>query len=264
MIVDADLLRAVLLGVVQGLTEFLPISSTAHLILFPRFFGWSGTLDSLTFNVGLHGGTLLSLLVCFYRDWIRIFLRDRRLLGILVVATLPAGVAGILLHDAVETAFRNPLLIAAALAAFGVLMLVAERRSRGTGTVERITLMDGLIIGAAQAVALIPGVSRSGITITAGLFRRLDRREAARFSFLLSTPVIGGACLLHARKLIAAPESYPLNLFIAGFIAAFVSGMIAIKFLLRFLKDHRLDVFVYYRWALAGGILVAYFQGYLA
>lgn len=258
---DTDLLRAVLLGIVQGLTEFLPVSSTAHLILFPRIFGWSGALDSLTFDVALHGGTLLALLVCFYRDWLTIFLRDRRLLVILVLATLPAGLAGVLLHNLVEHTLRNPLVIAAALAAFGLLMLIAERYARRTRTTEQITLKDGLIIGIAQAVALIPGVSRSGITITAGLFRHLDRREAARFSFLLSTPVIAGACLLHGRKLIASPESYPLALFLAGFLAAFVSGLAAIKFLLRFLKHHRLDVFVYYRWALAASIAIAYLAG---
>jgi undecaprenyl-diphosphatase len=256
---DLEIFRAVILGIVQGLTEFLPVSSTAHLILFPWFLGWEGEVNSLTFDVALHGGTLIALLACFYKDWITMIIRERRLLYFLVLASVPAGVAGILLHKIAEHTLRSPAIIGFSLVGFGILMLVAEKYNRATKTLseEGVTLLDSVIIGIAQAIALIPGVSRSGITITAGMFRDLTRESAARFSFLLSTPVIFGATLLEGRKLLKNPETYHLDIFAIGLISAFVSGFIAIKFLLNFLKKHPLNVFVYYRFLLAGVILIA-------
>ncbi|MFZ3123337.1 MAG: undecaprenyl-diphosphate phosphatase [Thermodesulfovibrionales bacterium] len=251
------MLEAIILGIVQGFTEFLPVSSTAHLILFPWFFGWKGDIDLLTFDVALHAGTLLALIICFWKDWVEILLNNRKLLAFLVVATLPAGIAGILLKDAVETTLRSPLIIVFTLVLFGIVMLISERWKRGR-EIKDMTFSDAVIIGVSQAVALIPGVSRSGITISAGLFRGLEREASARFSFLLSTPVIFGATLLEGRKLIFNAESYDLNLFIAGFAASGVTGFIAIKFLLYFLRKHPLNIFVYYRFVLAviiiGGI----------
>lgn len=243
------LLKAVILGLVQGITEFLPVSSTAHLILFPWFFGWGGELNTLTFDVALHGGTLLSLLACFYKDWIDLFLRDRRTLVYIAIATIPAGVAGILLNKIIENSLRTPPVIVFSLVAFGVLMLVAEKYSRREK--EKVSVFDSIIIGTAQAVALIPGVSRSGITITAGLFRNMTRQSAAKFSFLLSTPVIGGAFLLEGKKLLKNPGTYHFDSVAAGFAAAFISGFIAIKFMLGFLKKNPLNIFVYYRFLLA-------------
>ncbi|HSW61927.1 MAG TPA: undecaprenyl-diphosphate phosphatase [Dissulfurispiraceae bacterium] len=252
-----ELIQAIILGLLQGITEFFPISSTAHLILMPWLFGWSGQIDTLTFNVAVHGGTLLALLVCFYRDWIDMLLHDRKMLFTIFAAIIPAGVAGILFHDIIEHTLRHPLVIAASLIIFGALMLVAERT--GKQAKRNVTFLNAMIIGCAQAVALIPGTSRSGITITAGLFMNLKRETVARFSFLLSTPVIAGATLLECKKLFKTPADYQLDLFAAGFIAAFISGIFAIKFLMAYLKKHPLNAFAYYRFLLAGGILILYF-----
>lgn len=250
--------EALVLGVVQGITEFFPVSSTAHLILVPWFFNWSGEVNTLTFDVALHAGTLLALLVCFYNDWLHMALRDRKTLAFILIATIPAALVGVVFKDVVESQLRSPLIIACSTFAFGVLMLVAEKYS----TRDRVhaSFKDSLIIGIAQAIALIPGVSRSGITITAGLFRNLSRESAAKFSFLLSTPVIGGAALLEGRKLVKAPGDYDLDLFAIGFLASFVSGLFAIKFLLRFLKKYPLNIFAYYRFLLAAVILLAWYE----
>jgi undecaprenyl-diphosphatase len=251
------MLEAIILGIVQGFTEFLPVSSTAHLILFPWFFGWKGDIDSLMFDVALHAGTLLALIICFWKDWVEMLLNNRKLLALFAAATLPAGIAGILLKDAVETTLRSPLIIVFTLVLVGIVMLISERWKRGR-EIKDMTFSDAIIIGVSQAAALIPGVSRSGITISAGLFRGLGREAAARFSFLLSTPVIFGATLLEGRKLISNSGNYDLNLFTAGFAASAVTGFIAIKFLLYFFKKHPLNIFVYYRFVLAviiiGGI----------
>lgn len=253
---SSDILKAVILGIVQGLTEFFPVSSTAHLILFPWFLGWGGEVDTLTFDVALHGGTLMALLVCFFRQWLDLLTGQRRMLVYLVVACVPAGVAGVLLHDIVEHTLRNPLVIAASLVIVGGVMLLAEKdyAKHPRRIFGQMSIFDALFIGAAQAVALIPGVSRSGITITAGLTRKITRESAARFSFLLSTPVIGGATLLEAVKLVKHPASYHLDVFLAGFIAAFVAGIAALRFLMAYLREHPLNVFVYYRFALAAVI----------
>jgi len=252
-----ELFQAIVLGLVQGLTEFLPVSSTAHLILFPWLFGWQGDVNTLTFDVALHGGTLLALLICFYRDWVDMLLHDRKMLFTILAAIVPAGVAGIAFHDIVEHTLRSPLVIAGSLVLFGWLMIVAEKT--GKQAKRKVSFMDAMIIGCAQAIALIPGTSRSGITITAGLFSNIKRETAARFSFLLSTPVIGGATLLECRKLLKTPGDYQIDLFVAGFVAAFISGLIAIKFLLWYLRRHPLNSFAYYRFALAAGILGLYF-----
>lgn len=252
-----ELFQAIVLGLVQGLTEFLPVSSTAHLILFPWLFGWQGDVNTLTFDVALHGGTLLALLICFYRDWVDMLLHDRKMLFTILAAIMPAGVAGIAFHDIVEHTLRSPLVIAGSLVLFGCLMIVAEKT--GKQAKRKVSFMDAMIIGCAQAIALIPGTSRSGITITAGLFSNIKRETAARFSFLLSTPVIGGATLLECRKLLKTPGDYQIDLFVAGFVAAFISGLIAIKFLLWYLRRHPLNSFAYYRFALAAGILGLYF-----
>ncbi len=251
------MLEAIILGIVQGFTEFLPVSSTAHLILFPWFFGWKGAVDSLTFDVALHAGTLLALIGCFWKDWLGIFFHNRRLLFFLVVATTPAGLAGIFFKHAIEGSLRSPLIIVITLILFGIVMLLSERMKKDR-TVKDVKLSDAIVIGISQAVALIPGVSRSGITISAGLFRGLKREESARFSFLLSTPAVFGAVLLEGRKLLLSPDNYDQSLFLAGLIASAISGLIAIRFLLYFFRRHPLNIFVYYRFMLAviiiGGI----------
>ncbi|MDA8078380.1 MAG: undecaprenyl-diphosphate phosphatase [Nitrospiraceae bacterium] len=244
------------MGIVQGLTEFLPVSSTAHLILFPWFFGWKGELDSLTFDVALHAGTLIALLICFWRDWIEMLFSRRRLLFLIIIATVPAGVLGKLFNDMIEERLRSPYIISASLVVIGIFMLLAET-GRKRRSLDGLAIGDAVSIGLSQAVALIPGVSRSGITIASGLLRGFDRESAARFSFLLSTPVIAGAVLLHMKKMLSSPVQHDLRLFSVGVISSAVTGFIAIKFLLGFLRRHGLHAFAYYRFALAAVILTA-------
>ncbi len=251
-----ELTQSVVLGIVQGLTEFIPVSSTAHLVLIPKFLGWKGLVNSLEFDIALHGGTLLALLIYFWKEWIGLFTSQFRLLFYLLVATVPAGLVGVALEDYVSTTLRSPLIIAITLVVFGVVMIIAERY-RGDRALDSLSLKDSILIGCFQAVALIPGVSRSGITISGGLFRGFQRVEAARFSFLLSTPVIGGALLLEALKMIKHPASYNLHLIIPGFLSAFVSGFLVIWGLLWFFRRFSLRGFVYYRVVLAVIIILS-------
>jgi undecaprenyl-diphosphatase len=244
------ILEAVILGVIQGLTEFFPVSSTAHLILVPWFFGWKGAIDTLTFDVALHAGTLTALLFSFWRDWLELFTKRQKHLGLIIVASIPAGIAGFYLDDIAEKYLRQPLLISLMLAAVGLVMLAAERAEK-LKTMEKTNFIDALIIGVAQAVAIIPGVSRSGITISAGLLRGLKREASARFSFLIATPIIAGAVLLHLKKFLINRELYDIRLFTAGFISSSVTGFVAIIFLLKFLKKYPLNIFAYYRFILA-------------
>ncbi len=251
------MIEAIILGIVQGLTEFIPVSSTAHLILIPKFFGWQGGLDTLSYDIALHGGTLLALLVYFRKQWLSLLTVERPLLLKIIIATIPAGVAGILFKDAVSTTLRNSYVIAASLVVVGIVMLIAER-NKGQRTFSSITTKNALAIGLAQALALIPGVSRSGITISAGLFGGIERESSARFSFLLSMPVIAGATLLEGIHVMKNPVSYDMSLFVAGFIASAVTGFITIKSLLWFFRRFSLRTFVYYRFALAGIIVISY------
>lgn len=244
------MLEAIILGIVQGLTEFLPVSSTAHLILIPWFFNWDGEVDTLTFDVALHAGTLCALLFCFWKDWADLVLRRQRVLGLIVMASVPAGIAGLFFNDMIENSLRSPVIISLMLVVFGVVMLLSERSHRYK-TVEAVTFSDALVIGIAQAIAIVPGVSRSGITIAAGLFKGFNREASARFSFLLSTPVIAGAVVLHSKKAFESPENYDLKLFAVGLIASFLTGFAAIQFLLSFLRKYPLNAFVFYRFILA-------------
>lgn len=244
------IIEAVILGVIQGLTEFFPVSSTAHLILVPWFFGWKGDVNTLTFDVALHAGTLAALLFTFRKDWLELFTRKQKLLGLIIIASIPGGIAGFFLNDVAEKSLRQPFLISLMLVAVGLVMLAAER-SEKLKTIEKTNFIDALIIGVAQAVAIIPGVSRSGITISAGLFKGLKREASARFSFLISTPLIAGAILLHLKKFLTNREIYDLQLFTAGFISSSVTGFVAIIFLLKFLKKYPLNIFAYYRFILA-------------
>ncbi len=270
-----EIVSAVILGIVQGLTEFLPVSSTAHLVLVPWLFGWDDPLlNSLSFDVALHLGTLIAVLIYFRRDWLqllgalftsiskrRVETPYERLIWLLIIATIPAGVLGALFEHKVESAFRGPLLIASALAAVAVLMLLAEgaaRKMRGR-PLEEMTLGRAIVIGCAQAVALVPGVSRSGATITAGIWTGYDRESAARFSFLLSTPVIAGACVLKLRHLFAGLTGGEEKAIAFGVAASAISGYLAIAFLIGYLKRRPLNLFAYYRLVAAAGIAAVWF-----
>lgn len=238
--------EAIVLGIIQGLTEFIPVSSTAHLILVPWVFGWQGDVNSLSFDIALHGGTLLSLLVYFARDIHDMLFRKPRLLLLIMIATVPAGVAGVLFEDTVATTLRSPLIISLSLVVFGLYMLYGEQR-KGERLIKEINVKDAIIIGISQAIALIPGVSRSGITISTGLLRGMRREDSARFSFLLSLPVIGGATILEAIKIIRNPSAIDIGLTAIGFVFSAVSGFITISFLLWFFRRFSLRSFVYYR-----------------
>ncbi len=262
-ILDSEIMQAIILGIVQGVTEFFPVSSTAHLILFPWAFGWKGEIDTLAFDVALHGGTLAALLLCFYKDWITMLMNDRRTLASVMIAAVPAGIAALLLQKLVEHTLRSPLVIAAALVVFGFVMLCADRYADRCALRSKSEPFwsESLAIGLAQCLALIPGVSRSGITMSAGLFAKLTREGAARFSFLVSTPLIGGATLYEGRKILVNSGEYRLDVFAVGVIAAAISGFFAIRFLLHYLRTHRFDVFVYYRFGLAAIIIMLWLKG---
>jgi undecaprenyl-diphosphatase len=273
-----DLFQALVLGVVQGLTEFIPVSSSAHLIIVPWVLGWHD--PGLAFGVALHLGTLLAVLTYFWRDWLDILsgffasLADRslgrtlnrRLSWLIIVGCIPGAVVGAIGDELIESLFHSPneahrtgamLAIAALLAMLGALLWLAERLARHQRTLSQIRFGDAIVIGLAQALALLPGVSRSGSTITAGLALGLRRETAARFSFLLATPIIAGAGLKKAYDVLQAgfPAAERLP-FLVGFLAAAVVGYLCIAFLLRYLQRNSVNVFVYYRWLLAIGIVL--------
>ena len=259
---------AIFLGLLQGATEFLPISSSAHLALVEFFLGIEE--GGLAFDVALHLGTLLGVIIYFRRDFSMMFTalvkphvlgdeaRTQRLFVLYIcLGTIPAVVAGYLLKDAAETVFRAPLLIAGSLAGAGLLLLLADRLGKHQRSMKTIGLADVAVIGLAQAFALMPGVSRSGITMTAGLMRGFNRMSAARFSFLLSAPVILGAGIYNMPAIISqGSEPGQLGFYVAGFIAAAVSGYLVIAFLLRFVQSHSFAVFAYYRFVLAALVLL--------
>ena len=257
-----SILQVILLGFVQGLTEFLPVSSTAHLFLTSYFLGWQ--TESLDFDIMLHLGTLLAVLIYFLKDWLQIVAQgfgmrfgydqelkhNQMLLWLLAIGSIPIGAGGYLFNKQAETVWRTPMVMGIMLIAVGVIMWLAEEWSRKLRDMGSLNLTDAVSIGLAQALAIIPGCSRSGITISAGLFRNLTRESAARFSFLLSTPAIGGAALkalwdihkhgggLHA--LLTMP-------FLVGVTVSALTGCIVIAWFLQYLRHSSLRPFVYYR-----------------
>ena len=265
----SDQLAAVILGLVQGLTEFLPVSSTAHLILVSDALKLDPEKFGLSFDVALHMGTALAVLLYFATTWIGLLvdvLRRRwRLPLAVIVGTIPAAIAGMLLETAVSTTLRSVVYIAVGLLIGSAIFILAERFGARRGRMERLTIVDAVLIGAAQALALLPGISRSGITISAGLFRGLERADATRFAFLLSTPIILGAgakTLLGARKLSGLTAE--LDIVAIGFAVSFASGLAAVAFMVRYLRTHSLNIFIAYRVALAMVILVAVAVGALS
>jgi undecaprenyl-diphosphatase len=246
------LYHAVVLGIVQGLTEFLPVSSSAHLTLLPWYLGWED--PGLAFDVSLHLGTLLGLFVYMRKDLCDLLVSPERVrwLKILAVGTVQGALAGVLLKKQAETTFRSPVLIAGALIAAALLLAWADRRE-GKRPLSDFTIFAAFLIGVAQALAVIPGVSRSGITICVALFLGFDRTSAARFSFLLSIPIIAGAGLIEVPKLLHSTLGAPFMA--SGFLASAVFGFLAIGFLIRLLKTRTYMPFVIYRILLGGLIL---------
>jgi undecaprenyl-diphosphatase len=258
-----SILEVIVLGIVQGLTEFLPVSSTAHLVVIPKLFGWPD--PGLAYDIALHVGTLAAVLIYFFRDWIQIVANgfgfrassgdpdlrhDPRLLWFLVLGTLPAGVAGLALQKAADSSLRTLPIIGASAILIGLFLWWADRSSRGSKTLGRVSLADSLVVGFLQILAIIPGVSRSGITISGGLLRNLDRPAAARFSFLLSTPIILGAAAKDAWDLLRHKEAIPPDMQVAfalGIVVSGITGCATIAFFLNYLRRRPLTVFVAYR-----------------
>lgn len=260
-----DLLRAAVLGIIQGLTEFLPVSSSGHLILVPALFKWPD--QGLAFDVGLHLGTLVALLLYFWRDWwvmatcglrdlgqhslrFRKYQPESQLLWLIVLGSVPTAIVGLLFNDWFEANVRQAWLVALTLAVVATIMLIADRTTSDSRTVRDIGIRDAVFIGVAQACALVPGVSRSGATISMALFRDFRRNDAARFAFLLGTPAFVGAALFKAADLRSEMDGDFAQLAV-GFLASAFVGLAVIHFLLRYLQTRNLVPFVMYRYGAA-------------
>lgn len=247
---------AIILGLLQALGEFLPISSSAHLVLFSFFTGKE--YQGLTFDVLLHLATLIAVCAYFWKDLLVLTKKgltepkseDGKLFWYIGLATIPAAVAGYFLEDLAENTFRAPHILACTLIIFAILLFIADRKAK-QNIKDNLSLKIMMLIGCVQALALVPGVSRSGITITAALFLGLTRGLSARISFLLSMPIIAGAAVLKLSHISLSQIDAPL---IAGFLSALVGGFLVIKFLMKYIQKHNFDIFVYYRIAL--GILI--------
>lgn len=264
-VIDVTVLHAIILGIVQGVGEFLPISSSAHLVLVPWLMGWR--YEGLTFDVALHMGTLVAVVLFFWQDWLVLLhdglLRRRttegRLFWYLVVATIPGALFGYLFEKQAETIFREPLVIGIMLMLMGVVLYFADTRSPVLKKLERVGFRESLWIGISQALAIIPGVSRSGITMAAGRMAGLDRETAARFTFLMSTPIILGAGVMQLPKLTPADLNLP---FFTGVAVSAVVGFASIKFLLRYLTYRSFGLFVWYRLLLGLVVIVLALTGH--
>jgi len=268
------IIQAIILGIVQGLTEFLPISSSGHLILVPWLFNWHFLLDNpdlnKTFDVALHLGTFVAVLAYFWREvgtliaaWVRSIGRRSladpmaKLAWLLLVSTIPAAIVGVALESFIEDRLGKPWIIAVAMIVFAGVMYLIDHIARLDRELDSLTWFDAVLIGCAQALALCPGVSRSGITMMTGLLLRLDRESAARYSFLLSIPVVGGAAAFKALEV--AKNGLPSGTampFLVGMISAALSGLVAIWFVLAYLKRHNFNLFVLYRIVVGVAVLI--------
>lgn len=269
-----DILQAIVRGTVQGITEFLPISSSAHLILIPWFLGWEDL--GLAFDTALHFGTLISLIWFFRKEWKAFAMsalnllrhrvvrnHDDRMTLYILVATIPGGVAGLLAGDFIEAELRSPLIPGITLIALALVLLIAERVSAREKDFDRIGWRDAVVIGLAQALALVPGVSRSGVTITAALFVGIRREPAARFSFLLSTPIIAGAAGKKTLDILAqGADSNQLAMIAVGVVTSAIVGYMAIRFMLRYLATNTTYAFIWYRVGLGIVVLLAFLFGF--
>ena len=272
-------LQAIVLGIVQGLTEFLPISSSGHLLLVPWLFNWHFLLENpdlnKTFDVALHLGTFVAVVIYFWRElgrligaWARSISRrslaepEGKLAWLLIVSTIPAALVGVAFEGFITDTLGKPWMIGVALIVFAGFMYLVDHIAKLDRGLEALTWFDALLIGVAQSLALLPGVSRSGITMMTGLLMRLDRESAARYSFLMSIPVIGGAAaykgLEVARDGLPAGTAMP---FAVGMVSAALSGIAAIWFVLAYLKRHNFNLFVLYRIVVGVGVLILVVAG---
>ena len=260
-----EFIQVFILGIVQGIAEFLPISSSAHLIIFRDIFGIGSFLIGnyeMSFDIALHFGTLLAILVYFFKDFIKMIkdgftkgvkTTDGKILWYIVVATIPAAIVGVLFEDVVDEFFRsNYVLICICLAVMGIIIYLCDKLNKQTKTFKTMTLKDAIIIGCSQVCALIPGFSRSGTTIAASRVLKMKREDAARFSFFLSAPVVAGAVFIKILKgdMIALITYNPV-MFTVGVLVSFISGLLCIKFLLKYIKSHDYNIFMWYRLGIA-------------
>ena len=260
--------HAIVLGIIQALTEFIPVSSTAHLVLIPWLLGWSD--GGLLFDVALHAGTLVAVVLYFFRDWVQIIAhgfglnigrdpdlrQNRNLLWLLALGSIPIGIFGYLFDKEADTVWRQPYVIGTMMVVVGVVIWIAEKRRVGAKSMNTVHFGDAIVVGVAQAFSVIPGTSRSGATIAAGLFRNMNRETAARFSFLLSTPAIAAAVAkkawdIHKEGGVPADMKLPMA---AGIVVSGLLGVVVIAFFLRYLRRDTLMPFVYYR--IVFGIIV--------
>lgn len=270
-----EYLRVVILGLVQGLTEFLPISSSGHLLTIPKILNWPYLGKS--FDVALHIGTFIALVVYYRKDIIELLSNffksfknfsqiktnsSYRLPWLILISTIPAGVVGFLLDDFIEAKFSSIIVTIIALALFGLLLGISENCSDNHVELESIDLKTALIVGFAQILALIPGVSRSGVTITAALFAGVTKKAATNFSFLISIPIVGGVAMYEGLKILRDPNfANEYMLFILGILVSGISGYFVIRFLLEYLKKGSFQIFMYYRFGFALMLLTLFFWG---
>lgn len=256
------ILQAIVYGIVQGIGEFLPISSTAHLVLVPWLFGWSD--PGVAFDVALHLGTAAAVIIFFFKDWVKLIKagftepksKTGRLFWFVMLATIPGGLFGVLLDKYME-GFRNPALIGVMLIIMGIVLYYSDKNNAREVQLENMNLGQSMIVGLSQVLAILPGVSRSGITMSAGRFLRIERESIAKFTFLLSTPIILGDGLYHASKI----GSEPINkgAFAAAVLTAAIVGILSIRFLLDYLKKKGFGIFAVYRFVLGAGVILIYF-----
>ncbi len=263
-------LESIVLGIIQGLGEFLPISSSGHLVLIRWFFGWED--QGLTFDVALHLGTTVALVFYFWADWMRLLKSalslkpadllipstpDKKLISFLVIGTIPTAIIGVLLEEKAETIFRDALVVGGMLGFMGLVLWIMDRYGKQDRTESGVTWRDALLMGLAQGMAVIPGTSRSGVTITMALILGFDRKSSARLSFFLSLPIIVGACILKFRHMTMADFNTDL---IIGIVTSGLSGFLAIGVLMKFVQTRSFVPFAIYRIALALLIAVLYFR----
>lgn len=263
-----SIFQAIIFGLIQGITEFFPISSSGHLAILPYLVKWPD--PGLLFTVMLHFGTLAALIICFWRDWIKIFRAafsptteylglPKSFLWYIIMATIPGAIVGYFLENYAETTFRAPYIIAGTTIFFGLILFWADRVGQKKRKMMDVTWLDSILIGIAQALAVVPGVSRAGITMTTGLFRGLKREDTARFSFILATPIIFGAWIFTLKDFLGQNGHNELVVSIVGFLVALISGILAIRLLLNWLKKISFTPFVIYRLILGLIILLIYF-----
>ncbi len=272
-----DIIQAIFIGIVQGLTEFLPVSSSAHLIFVQQFMGLSADQANLAFDTLLHLGTLLAVVSYFFKDIVEMikafflsiadifkgrFIQEfrnnqyKKLAWLVIIGSIPAGIIGVLFKSAFEGMFHSVTLPAFLLLITGVLLFVSQRVNVGNRNIKQMGLKETLIIGLGQAIAILPGISRSGATISTGLLLGLEKEFVAKFSFILAIPAILGATLIQIKDIGVGLDANMVP-YVFGFLAALISGYLAISLLLKLIKERSLDIFAYYCW-IAGGIILIY------